>query len=92
MSKLLKSRRRNPPPAPSGTAPTKSTGPTSRGQAIAAAAAGLLATVGGVSAVGAVTVPDALPACPTEGNCVSSTSFKLVRREGEREKRTDTRG
>ncbi|CAN0243170.1 unnamed protein product, partial [Ectocarpus sp. 13 AM-2016] len=23
-------------------------------------------------------VPESLPACPTEGNCVSSTSFKLV--------------
>ena len=45
-----------------------------------AAAAGLLAAVAGVSAAGAVTVPEALPACPTEGNCVSSTSFKLVRR------------
>eukprot|EP00903_Cladosiphon_okamuranus_P010780 g10186.t1 len=54
-----------------------SQGPTSRGDAVKAAA-GLLATVAGVSAAGAVTVPEALPACPTEGNCVSSTSFKLV--------------
>lgn len=57
----------------------QSQGPTSRGDAVKAAAAGLLATVAGVSAAGAATVPEALPACPTEGNCVSSTSFKLVR-------------
>ncbi|CAM9236379.1 unnamed protein product, partial [Pylaiella littoralis] len=56
----------------------ESSGPTSRGQAIAAAATGLLATFAGVSAAGAATVPEALPACPTDGNCVSSTSFKLV--------------
>eukprot|EP00904_Undaria_pinnatifida_P003415 jgi/Undpi1/13074/HiC_scaffold_8.g02736.m1 len=51
--------------------------PTSRREAIAAAAAGLLASVGGVSVAGAV-VPESLAPCPTEGNCVSSTSFKLV--------------
>ncbi|CAM9436927.1 unnamed protein product [Ectocarpus sp. 4 AP-2014] len=61
------------------TMAAESSGPTSRGQAIVAAAVGLLATVGGVSAAGAgTTVPESLPACPTEGNCVSSTSFKLV--------------
>lgn len=52
--------------------------PTTRRGAVAAAAAGFLASLVGVSVAGAE-IPQALPSCPTEGNCVSSSSFKLVR-------------
>ncbi|CAM9723900.1 unnamed protein product, partial [Sphacelaria rigidula] len=54
--------------------------PVTRGGAIAAAAAGLLTSLAGASIAGAET-PASLPSCPTEGNCVSSSSFKLVMQE-----------
>lgn len=50
-----------------------------RGEAIKLGAAGFLATCAGIFVGTAqAEVPESLPSCPAEGNCVSSTSFKLV--------------
>lgn len=46
---------------------------------MAATTAAASAGVGFLASATTAAVPDTLPACPVDGNCVSSTSFKLVR-------------